>query len=297
MEELLCLGDAPGGEGGVAGLLVDDIVGVHGLVLLGLVVGLGDDHLLQAPDEHLRHVVHLGGFLPHAGDDEGSAGLVDEDGVHLVDDGEVVAPLDQLPGVEGHVVPEVVEAQLVVGAVGDVGVVGGLPLGLVQAVDDHTHGEAQKAEDLAHPLAAVLDQVVVDGDDVDALAGQGVEVGGEGGGQGLALAGLHLGDAALVEHDAAHQLHPEDALTQHPHRRFPDGGKGLGQDVVQGLALGEALFKLRCLGGELGVGHGLVLGLHGLDPVHDGVDLLEFAVAVGSKQFCEKSHYENTPLL
>ena len=36
------------------------------------------------------------------------------------------------------------------------------------------HGEAHEAENLAHPLAAVLGQVVVDGDDVDALARQGV---------------------------------------------------------------------------------------------------------------------------
>ena len=56
----------------------------------------------------------------------------------VVDRIEAMEP--QLPGVEGHVVPEVVEAQLVVGAVGDVGAVGGLPLGLVQAVQDRGHG-------------------------------------------------------------------------------------------------------------------------------------------------------------
>ena len=48
-----------------------------------------DDQLLQALDEHLRHVVHLGGLLPHAGDNQGGPGLVDEDGVHLVHNGEV----------------------------------------------------------------------------------------------------------------------------------------------------------------------------------------------------------------
>src|SRR3712207_8091906 len=37
-------------------------------------------------------------------------------------------------------------------------------------------------------------QVVVNGDDVDALAGEGVEVNGHGSGERLPLASLHLGD-------------------------------------------------------------------------------------------------------
>ena len=76
--------------------------------------------------------------------------------------------------VDGHVVPQVVEAELVVGAVGDVGGIGGLALGRADhAVDDQAHRQAQEAVDLAHPLAVALGQVVVDGDDVDALARSG----------------------------------------------------------------------------------------------------------------------------
>ena len=71
-------------------------------------------------------LVELGGLVALAGDDQGGAGLVDEDGVHLVHDGEGVAPLDHVLLVDGHVVPQVVKAELVVGAVGDVGGVGGL---------------------------------------------------------------------------------------------------------------------------------------------------------------------------
>ena len=55
-----------------------------------------------------------------AGNDEGRPGLVNQDGVHLVHDGEAVAALDLLLLVDGHIVPQVVEAKLVVGAVGDV---------------------------------------------------------------------------------------------------------------------------------------------------------------------------------
>ena len=96
VEGLLGLGDAPGGEGDGAGLLVHDVVGVDVRVLLLLGVHLGHPLALQAGDEVVHQGVQLGGLLPLAGDDQGGAGLVDEDGVHLVHDGEGVAPLHQL---------------------------------------------------------------------------------------------------------------------------------------------------------------------------------------------------------
>ena len=69
-------------------------------------------------------VVGLGRALARARDDERRPRLVDEDGVHLVDDAVVVAALHLLVEAEHHVVAQVVEAELGVGAVGDVGLVG-----------------------------------------------------------------------------------------------------------------------------------------------------------------------------
>ena len=294
VEELLRLGDAPGGEGGRLGLLVHDVVGFLGLGLLLLGVHLGHDALAHPGDQHLRHVVELGGFLALAGDDEGGPGLIDEDGVHLVHDGEGVAPLDQLAGVDAHIVPEVVEAHLVVGAVGDVRGVGFLALLGAEAVDDEADFQPQEAVDLAHPLAVALGQVIVHRHDVDALAGEGVEVGGEGGHQGLALAGLHLGDAALMEDHAAHQLHPVGPQAQHPVRRLPHGGEGLRQQVIQALALGVALLELVGLGPELGVRQRAVLVLQRLHLVHQGVDGLQLPVAVGAEELCHKTHIRSS---
>ena len=290
VEELLRLGNAPGSQHGGLGLLVDDVVGVGIGVLFLLVVHLDHHLLFQAGDEHLRHVVQLGGLVPLAGDDEGGPGLVDQDGVHLVHDGEGVAPLDQLGGVDAHIVAEIVEAHLVVGAVSDVGGVGLLPLGGGEAVDDQTHLQPQEAVDLAHPLAVALGQIVVDGDDVDAPARQGVEVGGEGGHQGLALTGLHLGDAALVQHDAAHQLDPVGPQAQHPVRGLPHGGEGLRQDIVQRLAVCQALLELGGLGLELGVGQGLVLVGHGLDLVHHRINGFQLPGAVVSEESFHQTH-------
>ena len=237
VEGLLRLLDAPGGEGGGAGLLVHDVVRVHVGVLFLFRVGAGHPQHLQPGHKVVRQLIELGGLLALAGNDEGGAGLVDEDGVHLVHDGEGVAPLDQFAGIDGHVVAQVVKAELVVGAVGDVGGVGGLLVRLLHPVDHKAHREAQELIHLAHPLAVALGEVIVDGDDVHALARQGVEVGRQGGHQGLALAGFHLGDTALVQDDAADELHPVGAHAQHALVRLPADGEGLGQDVVQGLAL------------------------------------------------------------
>ena len=162
-------------------------------------------------------------------------------------------------------------------------------------MDDEANGQAQKAVDLAHPLAVTLGQIVVDGDDMDTVAGQRVQIGGQGGHQGLSLTGFHLGNAALVQNDAADQLHPVGAQTQHTVRRLPDGGKGLGQDVVQRLTGGQTGLELGCFGLKLGVGHVVVLLRHGLDLVGDGVDGLELTLAVGAKDLGKDSHVSLRP--
>ena len=54
----------------------------------------------------------------------------------------------------------------------------------------------EEAVEAAHPLRVAAGQVVVDRDDVHALAFERVQVGGQGRDQRLAFAGLHLGDLA-----------------------------------------------------------------------------------------------------
>ncbi len=83
-----------------------------------------------------------------------------------------------------------------------------------------------------------------------ALALEGVQVGGQGRHQRLALAGLHLGDAALVQHHAADQLHVEMALAQRPLGRLAHHGERLDQQVVQGLAGSQTLLELVGLGAQ-----------------------------------------------
>src|SRR5581483_4556340 len=77
----------------------------------------------------------------------------------------------------------------------------------------------------------------------------------------LALAGLHLRDVALVEDDAAHQLHVEEADVHLALECLAHRGEGLEEDLVEMLAVLDPLLELDRLRGELLVRELLELGL------------------------------------
>ena len=187
----------------------------------------------QLRDDPIDFVVEVGRLLGRTRDDQRRPRFVDQDAVDFVDDREVVPALHVVREVELHVVAEVVEAELVVGAVGDVAVVGDLPFLIVQVVLDDADRHAQEAVDPPHPLRVAAGEVVVDGDDVDALAGEGVEIRRQGRDQRLAFAGLHLGDLAAVQDDAADQLDVEVPHVERAAARLADHGERFGQQVVE----------------------------------------------------------------
>ena len=98
---------------------------------------------------------------------------------------------------------------------------------------------------LAHPVGVALREVVVDRDDVHALAGERVQVGRQRRDQRLAFAGAHLGDLAVVQHHAADQLHVEVAHLQRALAGLAHDGEGFGQQLVERRAVGDALLELR----------------------------------------------------
>ena len=150
-EELFGFFDARLRQRHRAVLFVDHVVAVV-LVLKLLVVGGGEDLLFEPGDKIVRHLVELGRFLALAGDDQRRSGFINQNGVDLVDDGKGMSALDHFLFINRHIVAQVVEAQLVVGAVGDVRGIGGAPLGRGEVVDNQTHRKPQEAVDLAHPL-------------------------------------------------------------------------------------------------------------------------------------------------
>ena len=118
-QQLLDLFPAGIGDGDGAVLLVDHEVAGEDFVFAQAAIDLLAQ--LQRRDDAIHLVVLVGGLFALAADDERGAGLVDQDGIDLVDDAEVMTTLHAILQVELHVVAQVVEAEFVVGAVGDVG--------------------------------------------------------------------------------------------------------------------------------------------------------------------------------
>ena len=263
------------------------------LVLLDLVVLVTP----EGSDDGREAVVQLGGVGHAAGDDQRRSGLVDEDRVDLVDDRVVVAALGLVDELARHVVAQVVEAHLVVRAVRDVGgvlrpLLGGRRL---EARDDQADLEAEEAVDAAHPLGVATGQVVVDRDEVDALAAQRVEVSGERRDEGLALAGLHLGDPAEVQRGAAHHLHVEMALTDDTPSALAYDGERLDGEVVEIGAVGDALAELIRLGAQLLVGQPLQLRLERADVRHHGLEGFQLLALSGAEDAVQDAHAASQP--
>ena len=145
------------------------------LLLVDLVVHVSS----KARRDARKLLVELLGLLNCARNDQRGTGLIDEDGVDLVDDGVVVPALNESLLGGDHVVAQVVEAELVVGSVGDVGGIGHSTLLRGHRVLDEPRFEPEIAIDLAHPFGVTLHQVVVHGDQVNAIARQRVEINGE----------------------------------------------------------------------------------------------------------------------
>ena len=172
-------------------LFVHREVARFGDALAGVRIGLA---LLARHQGHdlVDGQVHVGVVFGLTADDQRRARLIDQDRVHLVDDGKVQSALHPVAHLVHHVVAQVVKAVFVVGAVGDVRTVGGLlflarGLGQVDA-----YAQTQEVVEPAHPARIATGQVVIHRHHVHALAGQGIQIDRQGGGQRLALASAHF---------------------------------------------------------------------------------------------------------
>jgi hypothetical protein len=142
-----------------------------------------------------------------------------------------------------HVVAQIVEAELVVGAVSDVAGIGRLALLVVEPMHDDADRQAEEIINLPHPLGVALGEIIVDGHHMHAAAAERVEVNGKGRDQRLAFAGLHLGDLAFVQDHAADQLHVEMPLAEGALGGFAHRRESRRQNVVERSTFPELLLE------------------------------------------------------
>ena len=106
---------------------------------------------------------------------------------------------------------------------------------------------------LAHPLRITTREVIVHRDHMHTTTGKGVQITGQGGHQGLAFAGFHLGDLAFMQNHAADKLHIKMAHTENPFASFTHHCESLRQNLIkdrtlvrQAASIGKALLKRCC---------------------------------------------------
>ena len=264
-----------------------------GLLVDAEVPFLGDDAfffldvLLEARNQLVDLLIELGAVFGLAGDDQRGTCFVDQDRVDFIDDREVEFALVLFLEAERHVVAQVVEAELVVSAVGNIGGIGGALFFRRLERRDDTDGEAEEFIQRTHPVGVAAGQVVVDGDHVYTLAGQCVEVHRQGCHQRLAFTGAHFGDTPFVQGHAADQLHVEVAHAHDALAGFTADGECFGEDLVEGFAFLETGLELFGLAARLLVGERQHLLFECIDGLHRLEHAFDFTLILASKEFLQ----------
>ena len=193
----------------------------------------------------VQSVVQLDVVVRLSRNDERRTRLVDQDRIHFVDDRVVKATLDTLARGEHHVIAQIIEAELVVGAIRDIRGVGGLLVGVGKLGKIDADGQSEEFVDPAHPIGVALRQIIIDGDDVHAISRQRIEKCGQRRDERFSFAGAHFGDLAVVQRNAANELHVEMPHVQRALAGLADDGKSLRQNRIKRFAARDACLE-RC---------------------------------------------------
>ena len=258
------------------------------------VIGIGDVACLfiqlvvifgQFRDQLVNGGVEIGPILRRTRDDQRCARLINQNTVHLIDDCVEMAALRHLFDRGFHVVAQIVKAQLVVRGIGDIGAVSLALLGIGLIGVDNPGRQTQSAVNLAHPFGIAFRQIVVHRDDMHTLARQGIQIGRKGRHQRLAFAGLHFGDIALMQKDAAFQLNVKSPQAKGTMCGLTAVGEGFGQKIVKALAFLGASGEFFRLGLDPLIGEGFEFRLQRVDLCDQRANRFYFAIIGGSKDF------------
>ena len=179
-----------------------------------------------------RYGVHahikFGVIFGLTGNNQRRTRLVDQDGIHFVNDGKTQTAHHAISRRIDHVVAQIIKTEFVVGAVSDIRGVGDLLIVVWHLRKIHPYGEAEKLMQAPHPFRVTLGEVIVDRNHMHRFAGNRVEIGRQRRHQRLAFTRTHFGNLAAVQDHAAYQLHIKVAHAERTQPRFAHHGEGLG---------------------------------------------------------------------
>ncbi|MCY1223428.1 hypothetical protein D9M72_355530 [compost metagenome] len=151
-------------------------------------------------------------------------------------------------------------------------------------MDDDARRHAEEAVDAAHGAGVALGEVVVDGNDMYAFAGECIQIDRKRRDEGFAFTGFHFGDRALVQDHAADELNVEGTQAEHAAGGFASNSKSRYQQVIERLAVGELLAEFHGLGGECLIRQSLHIGFKSVDGIHPDLVATHTAIVGGAKQ-------------
>ena len=134
--------------------------------------------------------------------------IIDQNGVDLIDNSIMMFALHQIIGVDGHIVAQIIETELVVGTESDITFICpasciGIGLMLVNAI----HAESVEHVERAHPLGVTLGEVVVYRNHMHPFPGKGIEEHRQCCHKRLAFTGRHFSNLAFMKGYTANKLH------------------------------------------------------------------------------------------
>ena len=163
---------------------------------------------------------------------------------------------------------------------------------------DDADRQAEELVDAAHPFGVALGEIVVDGDDMHALAGERVEVDRQRRDQRLAFAGAHLGDGAWCS-----TMPPISCTSK---GRMPSTRRAASRTVAKAgdQQVVERRRRWRCRArnsavraAQLGVGERPHLVLHGVDRLDAGPSRLDAAVVGGAEDLAGDTAETDHPMV
>ena len=153
-----------------------------------------------------------------------------------------------------HVVPQVIETKLIVGAVCNVRRISSLLIAMVHLRQNHSNTNTKELVYPPHPFCIPLGEIIVDRNEVNAVACQCIEIYGQSRHQCLTFACSHFGNSAVMQYHASDQLHIEMTHVQNTFAGLAHDREGFRQKSIEGGAGRDALFELFGLCPQLGIG-------------------------------------------
>ena len=175
-----------------------------------------------------------------------SSGFIDKNRVDLIDDCIIKASLYKLFLIDNHVIPEIIKSKFVIGYICDIRIICLTSLIAIHTIKDNSDRKSEEFMYLAHPLGITLGKIIINRNNMYALAFQCIKICRKKTCLCLTFTGSHLCDSSLMENNTTHKLHSVMFCMKHSSRCLPYKCICFYKKVIKCLACCKPVFKFLC---------------------------------------------------